>query len=102
MADFFVRVELIDATAAHYTLLDERMRAAGYYQAIQAINGIYRLPTAEYHAIFEDPLTEIQVRDAVQKVANGVKPGAWVLAIKASRWAITSEAISRSGVRFGG
>jgi len=102
MADFFVRVELRGATEAHHRLLDERMRAAGYYQAIQATNGIYRLPTAEYHTVLEDPVTEIQVRDAIQKVADRVKPGAWVLAIKASRWAITSEAISTSGLRIGG
>ncbi len=98
MADYFVRVQLQDATPAHYALLDERMRATGYFQAIQAVNGVYRLPTAEYHSIFEDPMTEVQVRDAVQKVADGVKPGAWVLAIKANRWAITSEAISKAGV----
>jgi hypothetical protein len=100
MADFFVRVELHGATQGHYSLLNERMRAAGYFEAIQAVNGIYRLPKAEYHSIFEDPVTEVQVRDAVQKVADGVKPGAWVLAIKASRWAITSEAISPSGIRI--
>jgi hypothetical protein len=100
MADFFVRVELRGASEAHYKLLSERMRAAGYYEAIQAVNGVYRLPNAEYHSIFEDPVDEIQVRDAVQKVADGVRPGAWVLAIKASRWAITSEAISPSGIRI--
>ena len=102
MADFFVRVELHGATEDQYTLLDGRMRAAGYYQAVQAVNGIYKLPTAEYHTVLEDPATEVQVRDAVQGLADGVKPGAWVLAIKASRWAITSEAISGSSVGSGG
>jgi len=102
MADFFVRVELRGANRGPPQAARERMRAAGYYQAIQATNGIYRLPTAEYHIVLEDPMTEIQVRDAIQKVADRVKPGAWVLAIKASRWAITSEAISTSGLRIGG
>jgi len=98
MADFFVRVELQGAAQYQYELLNRRMRAAGYYQAVQAVNGIYKLPTAEYHIVLEDPATEIEVRDAVQKLADAVRPGAWVLAIKANRWAITSEAISASGV----
>ena len=98
MADFFVRVELHDAAQYQYTLLHGRMRAAGYFQAVQAVNGIYKLPTAEYHIVLEDPATEVQVRDAVQRLADEVKPGAWVLAIKASRWAITSEVISDSSV----
>jgi hypothetical protein len=74
------------------------MRAAGYYRAVQAVNGIYKLPTGEYHIVLDDPATEVQVRDDVQKLADEVKLGAWVLAIKASRWAITSEAISNSSV----
>jgi hypothetical protein len=97
MPDFFVRVELRGAVQAHYVKLSERMRAAGYFEAVQAINGIYKLPSAEFHAIFEEPMTEVQVRDAVQKLADGVSSGAWVLAIKANRWAITSEAISTAG-----
>jgi hypothetical protein len=98
MADFFVRVELHGAAQYEYTILDGRMRAAGYYRAVQAVNGIYKLPTGEYHIVLDDPATEVQVRDDVQKLADEVKLGAWVLAIKASRWAITSEAISNSSV----
>jgi len=94
MADFFVRVELQGATQEDYTLLNARMRGAGYYQAVQAVNGIYKLPTGEYHTALEDPATEVEVRDSIQKLADGVKPGAWVLAIKASRWAVTSQMIS--------
>jgi hypothetical protein len=98
MADFFVRVELQGAAQYEYTVLSGRMKAAGYFQAVQAVNGIYKLPTGDYHIVLEDPATEVQVRDDIQKLADAVRPGAWVLAIKASRWAITSEAISHSGV----
>jgi len=92
MADFFVRVELHGATGAEYEELHQRMRAAGFFRAIVAATGrTLQLPDAEYHSILPDGQTAPNVRDRVKVIADSVKPGAWVLAMKTVDWALHSR-----------
>jgi hypothetical protein len=44
--------------------------------------------TAEYHVGLADNVSAQQVRDHAKRIADGVKAGAWVLAVRASDWAL--------------
>lgn len=72
MADYTVRVELIDAQASDYELLHQKMQAKGYLREITGDSGErFRLPPAEYVA--QKQLDASGVRDEVRAIANTVK-----------------------------
>ncbi|WP_323082924.1 hypothetical protein [Klebsiella variicola] len=72
MAEYTVRVELIDAQASDYELLHQKMQAKGYLREITGDNGErYQLPPSEYVARKELDVTG--VRDEVRTIANTVK-----------------------------
>jgi hypothetical protein len=96
MSSFTTRVELHGAIWQQYDLLHAAMERSGFRRWVLGVNahGTHRfiLPTAEYD--FEAAMTSEQVRDLALRIANGVKPGAWVLVTEvASRaWSTKAEA----------
>jgi hypothetical protein len=93
MASFTVRVELHDADATDYAMLDEGMKEEGFERWIIAPGGgKHRLPTGEYHinstlqleTIMEqaleaaytakpEPPPSIIVTEAVRRLCSGLK-----------------------------
>ena len=79
MAKFITRVELYNAKAEDYKVLDEAMEESGFSRTINASNGItYQLPTAEYW--IEGKLLLTNVLIVVQNAARSVKKEYGVIA----------------------
>ncbi|ALL15437.1 hypothetical protein [Caulobacter henricii] len=85
MPSFTTRVELHGAQPSDYETLHERMGSHGFYRAIAGLGAdgkphTYALPTAEYDFIGDG--TAATVRDLAKRVADGVRPDAWVFVTK--------------------
>lgn len=85
MPNFTTRVELHGAQPSDYETLHERMARHGFKRAIAAYGDdgrlhTYALPTAEYD--FNGEGNAVGVRDLVKRVADGVRPNAWVFVTK--------------------
>lgn len=85
MAQFTVRIELHGATDSHYTLLHTLMANAGFERFIagtdiSGIAGKWQLPSGEYDGTSDETATVLRSR--LKILADGVKPGAWILVTK--------------------
>lgn len=81
-AGFIVRIEMQDATWDDYEALHAAMADHGFLKFIQSDDGrVFNLPDAEYHGTTSASCERL--RDFIQIVANGVKPGAMVLVTEA-------------------
>ncbi|SJK83762.1 hypothetical protein [Halomonas elongata] len=78
MPNFVVRVEMHSASAEHYEMLHEKMKARGYKREAQGTDGrMYRLPDAEYMAT--KSFSADDVRDETRAMADSIVPGSFVL-----------------------
>jgi len=85
MANFTTRVELHRATGDDYERLHDQMARHGFRRTVPGFDGqgsqhTYHLPTAEYDSVSDG--SAASVRDVAKRVADGVRPDAWVLVTK--------------------
>lgn len=96
MSDFTVRVELHGALDNHYLMLHDRMAALGFNRFATGKDasgnpGKWHLPSGEY--VGTNDGTAAEVRDMVKRMADGVKPGAWVLVTQSATRTWSTEKI---------
>lgn len=87
MTDFSIRVELHDATQAHYTALHQRLAAVGVVDVIVSGQGDkYKLPPAEY--VVSSSWSVEAVLDAVHEIAANVRsnPAVFVTTSNGRMW----------------
>ena len=83
MTRFAVRVELHHRHEPSYTILHQKMAAAGYVRTIKAGDGqVYDLPTGLYVRHLGAGVTAVQVCDHVRPIAQSVDANAWVIAFR--------------------
>ncbi len=87
MTDFTVRVELHGADGKEYETLHQSMARYGFRRTIRGVDARgaahdYVLPTAEYD--HQSTGTAADVRDLAKRIADGVRPRAWVLVTQAA------------------
>ena len=85
MSNFTTRVELHRATAEDYERLHDQMARQGFRRTVPGFDDqggkhTYHLPTAEYDSVSDGDAAS--VRNVAKRIADGVRPGAWVLVTK--------------------
>lgn len=89
MAQFITRIELHEATEAHYLKLHDAMALEGFVRYVDGFDDVgrphrYELPPAEYNC--ERSYTLLQVFEAATRAANSTGCSSWILVSEITNW----------------